>query len=416
MRTFIFVVLLIWTAIHVYVFWRASTVPLIARHRSRYLLVGLGCLLWGSYILSRVLHRFGIGIVARILESIGANWIGVLFLLLVWLLAVDLITVFGRVKPRFAPSLRGWALLAGGLMSAVALVQGCRAPVVDDYGVRLTKLPAEMDGTVLVFVSDFHLGTQLGKDWLDARIRQIQAQRPDIIILGGDILEGDDTSEGELLSSLRALSAPFGVWGVSGNHESHGETQSSTDALEMNGIQMLHDRWAEIRPGFILAGVDDLTSRHRHGYDTLSPIQRALGGRPAGTATILISHTPGEVETAATLGADLMLSSHTHEGQIWPFNYVVRLEYPYLAGRYEVHGMPIIVCRGTGTWGPRMRLWQRGEIIRITLHSGSPQSLSQSDFGFGFSSAFSGSLRTDLKYRIACPRLLPMLPNCSGRR
>ena len=65
-----------------------------------------------------------------------------------------------------------------------------------------------------------------------------------------------------------------------------------------------------------------------------------------------------------------MLASHTHEGQIWPFGYLVRVNHPFLSGRYEVNGMTVIVCRGTGTWGPRMRLWHRGEIVRITLRHG----------------------------------------------
>lgn len=372
MRSFFAFILVIWTAMHVYVLWRASSVAIIARHLSRSLLAGLACFLWVSYILARVLDHFGIGVSARILEAIGATWIGVLFLLLVALLAVDLVTVFGRLLPRFAPSLRGWALFAGGFLSVIALVQGHLAPVVENYEVRLAGLPSQMDGTVLVLASDFHLGTQLGKTWLEARLRQIEMQQPDIIVLGGDIVEGDDPSEGEMLSSLRALTAPLGVWGVTGNHEFHAETQGGADALDRNGVQILHDRWVEIRPGLILAGVDDLTSRHRHGLGTVSSVERVLEGRPAGAATILISHTPWEVKTAARLGVSLMLSSHTHEGQIWPFNYFVRLTHPYLAGRYEVNGMPIIVCRGTGTWGPRMRLWQRGEIIRITLRSGDP--------------------------------------------
>jgi uncharacterized protein len=128
----------------------------------------------------------------------------------------------------------------------------------------------------------------------------------------------------------------------------------------------LHGRWIEVRPGLIIAGVDDLTSRRRHGQ-TGNFIEQALAGRPAGVATILISHTPWDAETAAKSGVGLMLSSHTHDGQIWPFNYLVRLTHPLLAGRYELNGMPIIVCRGTGTWGPRMRLWLRGEIVRVTL-------------------------------------------------
>jgi uncharacterized protein len=214
MRWFLVVALFIWTMMHVYVFWRASSVSVIARHLPRYFLAALACFLSVSYILARVLHHFGFGALARMLEIIGANWIGILFLLLVALLAVDVVTLFGRLLPGFAPSLRGWALLAGGLLSSIALVQGHRAPVVQNYEVRMQDLPADRDGTVLVYASDFHLGTMLGKDWLAARIDQIQAQRPDIIVLGGDIVEGDDPSESDLLPSLRSLSAPLGVWGV----------------------------------------------------------------------------------------------------------------------------------------------------------------------------------------------------------
>ena len=92
----------------------------------------------------------------------------------------------------------------------------------------------------------------------------------------------------------------------------------------------------------------------------------ALAGRPAG-ATILMSHTPWETEDAARDGVGLMLSGHTHNGQIWPFTYLVKLVYPRIYGNYKVGGMSLIVCRGTGTWGPRMRLWNRSELLRITL-------------------------------------------------
>jgi uncharacterized protein len=368
MRFFLIVALLIWTAMHVYVFWRARSIPVISRHVPRYLLSAVACFLWASYILAHILDHFRIGALARILEGIGATWIGILFLLLVALLAVDLMTLFGWLWPRNAPALRGWALLAGALLSLIALVQGHRAPVIDNYEVRLAGLPAEMDGTVLVLASDFHLGAQLGKDWLEARIRQIQAERPDIVILAGDIAEGDNPSESEVLSSLRTLHAPLGVWAVTGNHEFDEENESSPSVLEDNGVHVLHDRWAELRPGLILAGIDDLTSRRRRSQ-TGNFIQKALQGRPAGAATIFVSHTPWDVETVAHSGAGLMLSGHTHEGQIWPFRYLVHFTHPFLAGKYEVNGMPIIVCRGTGTWGPRMRLWSRGEIARIILRS-----------------------------------------------
>jgi uncharacterized protein len=309
------------------------------------------------------------GLLARFLEVLGANWIGVLFLLLVTLLAVDAVTLFGLLLPRFAVKLRAWALVAGGVLCVIAFAQGLRAPVVQNYEIGLAGLPPESDGTVLVLASDFHLGTLLGKNWLSARIEQIEAQKPDIIVLGGDIVEGDEPAEVEFLPLLRRLSAPLGVWAVTGNHEFHaGGQQRGASLLEDTGFHVLHDHWAEVIPGLILAGVDDLTTRRRHG-ETGDFIGQALAGRPPGAATVLVSHTPWDVEIVAKEGVGLMLASHTHDGQIWPFGYLVRLTHPFLAGRYEVNAMTVIVCRGTGTWGPGMRLWRRGEIVRITLRS-----------------------------------------------
>jgi predicted MPP superfamily phosphohydrolase len=93
--------------------------------------------------------------------------------------------------------------------------------------------------------------------------------------------------------------------------------------------------WAEVRPGLVLAGVEDLTSRRWHGQ-TGNFVQQALQGRPNSGATIFVSHTPWEVETAARSGAGLMLSGHTHEGQIWPFGYAVGFTHPFLTAQYEV--------------------------------------------------------------------------------
>ncbi len=96
-------------------------------------------------------------------------------------------------------------------------------------------------------------------------------------------------------------------------------------------------------------------------------MDHALAGRPPNGTTILMSHTPWPPDGAANRGIGLMLSGHTHNGQIWPFNYVAKKIYPFVYGRYNANGMPLIVCRGSGTWGPRMRLWQRSEIVRIVL-------------------------------------------------
>ena len=353
------------TLMHIYVFWRAGSVPALKRHVSRKHLIGTGLVLWTAFFCGRVLGHEGTGALAGALELFGMTWMGVLFLVFVSVLAIDFITGFGLLLPRLAPSLRGLALVAGGVLAAIALIQGLRPPVVQNYDVYLSGLPDEMDKTVLVAVSDLHLGSLLGKRWLEARVTQIQAEQPDLVVLLGDLFEGHGQPQGELLPVLRRLSAPLGVWVVPGNHEFYGDENTSTSLINEAGFHLLRNCWAEGRPGLVLAGVDDFTASRRFGQGD-DHISTALADRPPG-ATILLSHTPWQADKAAEAGVRLMLSGHTHGGQIWPFGYLVKHIYPLFEGRYEVEGMTVIVCRGTGTWGPRMRLWRPGEILRVKL-------------------------------------------------
>lgn len=359
--------LLACTVMQVYVFWRAASVPLLARLVSRKTLFSIGVVLWATFVLTHLPEYSSREPLLGIFELIGMDWLGILFLASVCLLVVELVTGLGFLLPKLAPSLRGLALLAGVLLSVIALVQGMRPPIIRDYEVRLGGLPTERDGTVVAVVSDLHLGSLLGESWLAARVTQIKDFKPDMIVLLGDLVEGHGQPMGGMIPIFRRLSAPLGVWAVSGNHESHSKGTDNQRLLQEAGFQVLQNRWAEVRPGLILAGVDDLTGRRRSGQSR-DVMGQSLAGRPPG-ATILLSHTPWQAEDAASAGACLMLSGHTHGGQIWPFSYLVQLRYPLLEGRYEVDGMPVIVSRGTGTWGPRMRLWRPGEILRITLRT-----------------------------------------------
>ena len=352
------------TLVHIYVFWRVASVPFLNNFFRKKHIATTGLLLWALFFAGRVYGHSGSGGLARIVEFAGMNWMAVLFLVFVSLLAVDCLTGFGFILPRLAPSLRGWGLAAGLILSAIALVQGLRAPVIQDYEVEIPGLPAALDGTVLIAMSDLHIGSLLDKQWLEKRIIQVQAEKPDLVVLLGDIFEGHGRDPRDaMLPVLRSLSAPLGVWAVNGNHENHGHDVAPL--MEEAGFQVLRNRWAEVKPGLILAGVDDLTAMRRAGKES-DIIAKTLAGRPPAT-TILLTHTPWQSEKAAEAGVDLMLSGHTHGGQIWPFGYLVKLYYPLIGGRYEVDNMTVIVCRGTGTWGPRMRLWRPGEILRITL-------------------------------------------------
>lgn len=180
------------------------------------------------------------------------------------------------------------------------------------------------------------------------------------------MIDGEVDRVVPLIPELGKLQAPLGVWAVTGNHEFYAGAKASVELFRQCGFRVLQDQWAELQPGLVLAGVDDLTARKDAGHDTRVALDRALQSRPAGT-TILLSHSPLQVNVAEQLGVDLMICGHTHHGQIWPFGHLVALRYRFVGGRYEIGRMPLIISRGAGTWGPRMRLWFPSEIVRIRL-------------------------------------------------
>jgi predicted MPP superfamily phosphohydrolase len=361
---FFLVALLIWTLFHVYVAQRLiSGFEIKGKWRTG--VIAVFALMWPGLIVSAILERKSQAILVRVFSIVSADWVGVLFLAFVCLLVADIATGFGFLLPKVTKPARRYALLVAVVLSAIALVQGMRTPVIRHYQVKLERLPKELDRTAVVLASDFHVGSILGKDWAAERVSEINRLHPDVIILAGDIVEGHGDASADLARKFGMLSAPMGVWAVNGNHERYGRT---TSFLQEAGANVLHNEWKEVRPGLVIAGVDDLSERGRDKAPADS-VRKALAGIPKGSAVVFISHSPSLPELAAEMGSGLMVSGHTHNGQIWPFNYIVQVFFPRIHGLYAINGMPLIVCAGTGTWGPRMRLWSRGEIVTIVLRS-----------------------------------------------
>jgi len=391
MALFLVVVLSVWTLLHAYVFWSVGRAPLVAENLPRRLLLVVAAALWLTYPLGRILDRPGPEAVSFVLELVGAVWMGVLFLAFVGVLLADLVRglvlltapVLGRLAAPadvVSANLPLGAVALALALATIGLVQQVRGPVVVEHEVHLAGLPVERDGTVLVAISDLHLGSLLGARWFERRLAQIEPLRADLVAVVGDLVDGSAARVESLLPQLRRLRAPLGVWAVPGNHEHYAGLERCTRLLEEAGYTVLRGRWAEVAPGLVVAGADDLTAvrqlapRGTPGEPLLAgALDAALAGRPPG-ATVLLSHTPWLADRAAAHGVALMLSGHTHDGQIWPFGGLVRLQYPYLAGSFTVGGMRLIVGRGTGTWGPPLRLWRRSEILRITLRAAAPAS------------------------------------------
>ncbi len=364
---FFVTVLSIWTAMHAYVLARLWRLPGLDSPLAHRLLLVVFALLWLAYPVARVLERRGHVTLAHPLEWIGAAWLGTIFFLVVCLFFGDLVTGFGRVWPTAALPARTTAVGAALLLATIALVQGTRSPVVEEVTITSPKISADQNGLRLVQLSDLHVGALLNSKWLQKIGTQVANLEPAAVVITGDLVDGNARRVAQVLPELQEFTAPLGVWAVTGNHEYYAGLEASVEVLRQAGFHVLRDEWAELVPGVVLAGVDDLTARRQFG-DSRDPLPATLAGRPPGL-TILLSHTPWKVEEAAAAGVDLMLSGHTHAGQIWPFNYITGLQYPYMEGRYQVGGMTLYVSRGTGTWGPRMRLPRAAEITVITLRS-----------------------------------------------
>lgn len=192
--------------------------------------------------------------------------------------------------------------------------------------------------------------------------------KPDIILLAGDIVDEDlapviDQNLGEC---LKQLYAPFGVYGITGNHEYIGGAEPAVKYLEENGITMLRDTVIQINNSFYLAGREDRDKNRFSGQKRLE-VSELLQQVDKTLPIILLDHQPFALDKAAEAGVDLQLSGHTHHGQLWPLNYLTRAIYEVSMGYKKKGNAHFYVSPGFGGWGPPVRTGNRPEVVLITL-------------------------------------------------
>ena len=221
----------------------------------------------------------------------------------------------------------------------------------------------------LALVAFVILGPILGRPFAEHLARRIEALAPDLVAITGDLVDGDAARIADEVAPLAALRAPHGVFFVTGNHDHYSGASEWCDTLAALGIRALRNERIAIggATGFDLVGVDD------HRGDLLGPggedLERALAGRDPARPAVLLAHDPSTFKRACTRGIDLQLSGHTHGGQIWPFGWLVRAAIPFVAGLYRRGGAVLYVSRGTGFWGPPMRLLAPAEITELVLRA-----------------------------------------------
>ncbi|HEY1557790.1 MAG TPA: metallophosphoesterase, partial [Kofleriaceae bacterium] len=277
--------------------------------------------------------------------------------------------------PEVGLSRRRFLAGATAAVAGASVVRGTIAARGDheivDVEVRLAKLPRALDGFTIVQLSDLHTGLTIDRDFVARVVSRANRLSPDLVALTGDLVDGPADQLADDVAPLADLRARHGMFAVTGNHEYYAGVDAWIAAITKLGARYLRNERVSIGEGaasFDLAGVDDLSGAGYpgHGMD----LDKAIAGRDAARALVLLAHQPRQVRQAAKYGVDLQLSGHTHGGQIWPWHYAVMLQQGgLLAGRYQIGGTQLYVSRGCGYWGPPVRLLAPLEITRVILRS-----------------------------------------------
>jgi predicted MPP superfamily phosphohydrolase len=359
------IILAVLGSAHAYIWWRFVAAPGLPSPWSELataLLVLLAPSLPATIVVARRVSRSG----AAPILWVAYTWFGCAVYLLLAAALSHLVSAVAPVSTRHAA--------LGGLVAVIitigyGLVHARRGPFVRRVRVPLAKLPGEASGYTIVQLTDIHIGWTLGAQFAERVVATVNALAPDLIVLTGDLVDGNVGKLAPQVAPLGELRAKDGVYAVTGNHEYYWNADAWIAHLGSLGVRFLRNDRVAIRGWFELAGVDDITSGAMaagHGED----IPRAVAGRDPAMPLVLLAHHPRSVAGAAAAGVDLQLSGHTHGGQLLPLGYLARFFEPRVAGLARFGTTWLYVSEGTGFWGPPLRVGTSCEIAMIELERG----------------------------------------------
>ncbi len=301
---------------------------------------------------------------------VGYSCLPLLLYLIMTVLSVDLITgtlrLSGFLSKATVQSPRSKKLRLLFIMGIPLLAVGLgivnhNVLRVKEYRIELPKRSGAMKELRLLFMADLHLRELTSDRFLDKLVERVNAQRPDIILIGGDILEGDRRGEdlGRYERLFQQMKSKYGLYAVQGNHERHGMRRSAF--FERSGIRLLNDETVIIEESFSILGLSD---SHRRTPKSLTAL---LQSPPRDLPRILVKHRPEWFDYAIKSGIDLQLSGHTHHGQLFPNNILTSLEYDLSWGYLRRDKTQFIVTSGVQGWGPPVRTAGRSEILLIHI-------------------------------------------------
>ena len=260
-------------------------------------------------------------------------------------------------------------ILLSGSLAGYGIYEARRRPAIKQILVPLSNLPGDLEGFRILQITDLHAGLTVRRPFVQTVADMVKELRPDLIAFTGDLADGSVPHLHEDVAPLAELSAPYGRYFITGNHEYYSGAEQWVKEAERLEFTVLLNEHRLIQKGagrILLAGVTDYSGGQFIPSHKSDP-HAAIAGAPASHVKILLAHQPRSLYAALPLRFDLQISGHTHGGQFFPWNLLATVGQPYIKGFHNHEGRWIYVSQGTGYWGPPIRLATRSEITVFTL-------------------------------------------------
>lgn len=304
-------------------------------------------------------------------QNAGFYLLGIAASLLVTLLIFDVLRL--ALSPRFLSWPTQMPLLAAGLCLGFSLLgwrMALQGPAVKTIRLPIENLHPDLVGLSIAQISDLHIGSMLGRNYVKRVVDQLMALKPDLIAITGDLIDGPLKDLQDAIVPLYELKANLGVHYVTGNHEYIWGVKEWVSEFKQMGFQVLdnaHRALSHTKAKILVVGINDL-SAGRFGSTDRPDVLAAIHGAPESDFTLFLAHQPQAYLQAEKIHCDLMLAGHTHAGQFLPMSPIVSLFHRYFKGLYRHQGkFWIYVNAGTGFWGPPSRLGVPTEITLFEL-------------------------------------------------
>lgn len=367
--TFLIIFISVYGGSHLYVYLRLVQ-PLRLAGFISLLIKILFIVLCLSFPLLHFVTRGQNGPLVEITNYISSVWMGIIVYLFLVTLGFDLIRLvlklFGNSSlqnPRLFTSVICAIVL---VITAYSLVEAYNIGITR-LSIKIPNLPKKLERVTIAQISDVHLGLIVQGKRLENIVALTNNLNPDIIVITGDLVDEQALHMEELVEPLKRLKSKYGVFACTGNHEFFAGIDKAAAFIDKAGVRLLRNQWIEVAGGLQIVGRDDQVGTRVAG-EQIPPLAEIMKGIDPQKPIILLYHTPGTtMDELQRLGINLQLSGHTHQGQMWPFCYIVKMIFAMPYGLFSSGNTTVYVNRGTGTWGPPMRVGAHPEIALITL-------------------------------------------------